>query len=220
MNNSITTTAQLQSMMASMAETTTILDPDADILVILRNPKRIQPLVFCKESDFSEPESSELESNGIEWYFQSSSKRLASASPRFEKMMNGPWREATEVHAVEVACLVDYIGCYEVIKHYASIWIRHLEDKVPESYNDELFLWICIAGVFHESAIFKRCTRTAILGHHDGIDMPGLPILPEISDEITRLQISHLDKIFDHIYGRLDDLATGLECCFTCDAGE
>ncbi|KAI0413416.1 hypothetical protein F5X98DRAFT_285550 [Xylaria grammica] len=119
---------------------------------------------------------------------------------------------------VEVARIVDYIKCHEVVGLHASLWIRHLEDKIPVSYNSELLLWICIAGVFRDNRIFKRCTRVAIVGNHNGIATLGLPILPEISDEINRRRVHHLDDIFASVYGLVDRLTKRTRCDFGCDA--
>ncbi|KAI0861571.1 hypothetical protein F4860DRAFT_164271 [Xylaria cubensis] len=271
-----------------MAEPDVVLDPDGDLLVILRNPSNI-PDIYVKhqpqswesesESEVSIADSWGLEAtkaNGeedaqsthsthsdmsvppSEVEFLVSSKHLSLASSHVRRMLNGPWLEATEIHAdglrhwvvegfdtdamtivlsimhnrhdkvpqtvrldmlVEIARIVDYVGCYDVMVLYAKThWISALLNDFPNSYNVELMLWTCIAGVFREGVIFRECTRLAILGCHSGIPTLGLPILPEISDEIDRLRVHYLDEIFQLVYRMLDELTTKNLCTPQCDA--
>ncbi|KAI0112524.1 hypothetical protein GGR51DRAFT_44502 [Nemania sp. FL0031] len=119
---------------------------------------------------------------------------------------------------VEVARIVDCMKCHEVIAVYANRWIDDLEPGITKSYNAELLLWICIAGVFRKRDIFERCTRIAIFANHSGIATFGLPILPELSDEINRRRVYHLDQIFATVYKFIDDLSKGTKCRLRCDA--
>ncbi|KAJ8132763.1 hypothetical protein O1611_g864 [Lasiodiplodia mahajangana] len=118
----------------------------------------------------------------------------------------------------ELARIVDYMQCLEVITVYANRWIDALEHQITESYNSELLLWICIAGVFRRRVIFERCTRVAIFGNHSGIATFGLPILPAIKEEINRRRTHHLDKIFTAVYDLMDHLGKGTRCCLSCDS--
>ncbi|KAI1737649.1 hypothetical protein F4680DRAFT_468159 [Xylaria scruposa] len=259
-----------------MSKPDVVLDPDGDLLVILRNPSSI--FDSHPELEPSEPESESDTAIGSDstedpehidhpdWLFKASSKHLSLACPRFKKMMDGPWLEATQVHEdglrhwvvegfdvfpmfyvlciihgkhrqvplrglccdvpstvelnmlVELSRIVDYIECHEVIELFADNWIRGLEINVPKSYNTELIFWICIAGVFGKDEIFKRCTRLAIVESHSGIPTFGLPILPDISDEIDRRRISCLDRIFARVYDTVNDLTTKDICSPKCDA--
>ncbi|KAJ2973211.1 hypothetical protein NUW58_g8992 [Xylaria curta] len=89
--------------------------------------------------------------------------------------------ETLELHELlEVARVVDYMKCQEAMEFYSHIWIHHLRHTIPKSYNCELLLWICIAGVFWDLKIFSRCTRVAVLENARGIPTLGLPVLPEI----------------------------------------
>ncbi|KAI3322450.1 hypothetical protein HD806DRAFT_125188 [Xylariaceae sp. AK1471] len=98
-----------------MAERSTIIDPDGDILVILSDPSSISDAVIEPEPvrpEPAEPEATITEPGNDEeaqpepseapapeeWQFKASSKHLALASTRFKKMMDGPWREANEIH--------------------------------------------------------------------------------------------------------------------------
>ncbi|KAI0456916.1 hypothetical protein F5B21DRAFT_118768 [Xylaria acuta] len=119
---------------------------------------------------------------------------------------------------VEIARIVDYIECYEIMGYFAGIWIHHLEDDVPVSYNTELLLWICVAGVFRSDKVFERCTRVAIIESHSGIPTLGLPILPGIGDEINLRRERCLDSIFAHVYNVVNELTTKTICSLKCDA--
>ncbi|KAI8953470.1 hypothetical protein F4801DRAFT_117097 [Xylaria longipes] len=119
---------------------------------------------------------------------------------------------------VEIARIVDYLECYEVMEFFASTWISGLAKDIPVSYNTELLLWICVAGVFRKEEIFNRCTRLVIIENHSGIPTLGLPILPEISDEIDRRRKRHLDEIFGFVHRMKDQLTTKNTCSWNCDA--
>ncbi|KAI0545278.1 hypothetical protein F4679DRAFT_483392 [Xylaria curta] len=119
---------------------------------------------------------------------------------------------------VEIARIVDYVECYEVMKFFASVWIGVLKKDIPVSYGADLLSWICVAGVFREREIFKECTRLAIVQSHSGVPTFGLPILPEISDEIDRLRVHYLDEIFQFAYRLVDELTSKNSCSSNCNA--
>ncbi|KAI3342223.1 hypothetical protein F4824DRAFT_511972 [Ustulina deusta] len=106
-----------------MGQNQSVLDPDGDLLVILCNPSSTTGLCEDPESSslgtaavvgsYSDSDSdcdihidihkeAELTPPGSEvpseWHCKVSSKHLALASPYFKAMLNGPWREATEIH--------------------------------------------------------------------------------------------------------------------------
>jgi hypothetical protein len=100
-----------------MAEKRKIIDPDGDLLVILREPSTISSwsveadpvslepvgpetsdvITEPNNNEEAQPELSEAP-DPEEWHFKASSKHLALASTHFKKMMDGPWREAHEIH--------------------------------------------------------------------------------------------------------------------------
>ncbi|KAI0439103.1 hypothetical protein F4803DRAFT_554392 [Xylaria telfairii] len=252
-----------------------ILDPNGEILVILRNSSSM--FNSDEESALQEPlqepasdsetrtsaelnshESSELSDVSNDRVYRCSLRHLSLSCPRVERMMDGPWREARKIHEdnlhhwvvegfdvqamtivlslihhkyslvpktvdldllVEIARIVDYIGCSEVVKDRASsVWIPALKDSIPRSYGAELMLWICVSGVFCEERIFRNCTRVAIRESHSGIPTLGLPILPEIAGEIDRCKERLLDQIFDAIDSFIEELSTTLVCNMRCDS--
>ncbi|KAI0545279.1 hypothetical protein F4679DRAFT_483391 [Xylaria curta] len=279
-----------------MAEPDVVLDPDGDLLVILRDPSNI-PWVYDepqsseskRESGVSMAYSSGLreaidaiwcDEEGVpsthstysthsnmsvplawlsEVKFLVSSKHLSLASLHVRLVLSGPWLEATKTHddglrhwvvegfdanamsivlgimhnrhdnvpkavqldmLVEIARIVDYVGCYDVMVLYAkTLWIPSLKPPILDSSDIELMLWICIAGVFREKDIFKECTRLAILGYQSDIPTLGLPILPEISDEMNRSRESSIDKLFTFIDDLVNRLTRGeTRCSLECDA--
>ncbi|KAI1737650.1 hypothetical protein F4680DRAFT_450910 [Xylaria scruposa] len=274
-----------------MAEPKVILDPDGDLLVILRNPS---------PGDYDKPQSSELEGElGVPMAYSSavraamdaiwggeedvpsthstlldmptplawllevkflvSSKHLSLASIHARLMLSGPWLEATQVHddglrhwviegfdanamsivlsimhnrhdnvpktvqlemLVEIARIVDYVGCYDAMVLYAkTLWIPSLKPPILDLSGTEIMLWICVAGVFREEEIFKECTRLAILGCDNDIPTLGLPILPEISEEINRCRERSIDELFTLIDDLVDRLTKGeTRCSLECDS--
>lgn len=80
----------------------------------------------------------------------------------------------------EVARVVDYLQCYEVMGLYSTCWISHLQKLIPSNYNSKLLLWIFIARAFRNEAIFGTCTRIAILAVRSQIANTSLPLLPQI----------------------------------------
>ncbi|KAI0206841.1 hypothetical protein F4808DRAFT_466782 [Astrocystis sublimbata] len=110
---------------------------------------------------------------------------------------------------VEIARVVDYVGCGQVLQYHASkFWIPHLRSSIPKTFNVELIFWICISGVFKDEKIFQDCTYTAIVKSHSGIPCLGLPILPQISTVIEHRKIECLDAVFTNTFGLLHELTT------------
>ncbi|KAI0537124.1 hypothetical protein GGR58DRAFT_502467 [Xylaria digitata] len=115
----------------------------------------------------------------------------------------------------DVARVANFFGCHEIMQLYTSSWIHHLKDEFPESYDDKLLAWICIAGTFHETEVFKRCTRQAIL--EDRNDYHILPP-PQVVDDIAQRRISGLNKIFEHLYEFVDNVIRSTLCSLEGDA--
>ncbi|KAI1355165.1 hypothetical protein F5Y01DRAFT_328029 [Xylaria sp. FL0043] len=84
---------------------------------------------------------------------------------------------------LEIARVVDYLGCFEVMSFYTSTWVRHIESEIPAKSTVKLLHWICIAAIFRENAVFKRCTRTVMIESRTEIPSLGLPVLSMISGE-------------------------------------
>ena len=81
----------------------------------------------------------------------------------------------------EMAHMVDYYDCTEVVEPYSAVWIRHLKENkvVPREYGKDLVMWLCIAWIFCEEEIFKTTTWVAMLECRSEMQTMGLPV-PEI----------------------------------------
>ncbi|KAI0812021.1 hypothetical protein GGR55DRAFT_608505 [Xylaria sp. FL0064] len=119
---------------------------------------------------------------------------------------------------LEIARVVDYLGCFEVMSFYTSTWVRHIESEIPVKSTVKLLHWICIAAIFRENAVFKRCTRTVMIESRTEIPSLGLPVLGMISDEINRRRICFLTQIIQTIYNVKESITKKINCSFDCDA--
>ena len=81
----------------------------------------------------------------------------------------------------ELAHMVDYYDCAEVVEPYTVAWINHLKytEGVPKSYGMRLVLWLCVAWAFCEEDGFNVLTKEAIYQCRSDMQTMGLP-LPEI----------------------------------------
>ncbi|KAI1274618.1 hypothetical protein F5Y07DRAFT_213182 [Xylaria sp. FL0933] len=119
---------------------------------------------------------------------------------------------------LEVARVVDYLGCFEVMSFYTFTWVRHIESEIPTKSTVKLLHWICIAAIFRENEIFSRCTRTVMIESRTEIPSLGLPVLAMVSDEINRRRISFLTQIIQTIYNVKESITKKINCSFDCDA--
>lgn len=76
----------------------------------------------------------------------------------------------------EIAILVDYLKCHEVVEPFSDMWIENLESSITYIYSKKLIQWLCISTVFQRKDIFTNLTNTAILQANGLIETLGLPI--------------------------------------------
>lgn len=82
----------------------------------------------------------------------------------------------------KIAVLVDFYECEEAVEVFTELWIQHLRDNsaIPDSYNRDLMLWICVAQVFDLDQEFKQSTDVALKQSTETIRTLDLPIWPTI----------------------------------------
>lgn len=79
----------------------------------------------------------------------------------------------------QIARVVDYLDCHEVMELYASIWVNHLSNSTPGSSKEDWDSWISITGVFQNPTIFQSWTRVAIvekLNYPPSLELPILSL--------------------------------------------
>ncbi|KAI0537125.1 hypothetical protein GGR58DRAFT_358550 [Xylaria digitata] len=118
----------------------------------------------------------------------------------------------------QIARVVDYLSCHEVMELYASIWVAHLQGPTDSSSRADWDGWISVAGVFQNADIFKQWTRVAIIQKLNVPPSLELPILSQAYDAIDQRRQLHLGKIFAVIYDHMDRLIERKTCCVECDA--
>ncbi|KAI1302066.1 hypothetical protein F5Y03DRAFT_216802 [Xylaria venustula] len=118
----------------------------------------------------------------------------------------------------QIARVVDYLDCHEVMELYASIWVDHIADTAPTPSREDWDGWISIAGVFQNPLNFKKWTRVAIMQKLNYPPSLELPILSQVYELIDQRRQLHLDKIVSCVYGHIDRLSEQKGCSGECDA--
>ncbi|KAI0479654.1 hypothetical protein F4859DRAFT_513158 [Xylaria cf. heliscus] len=118
----------------------------------------------------------------------------------------------------QIARVVDYLDCHEVMELYASIWVDHLHDSTSGSSREDWDSWISITGVFQNPAIFQSWTRVAIVEKLNYPPSLELPLLSQAYDIIDQRRQLHLDKIISSVYDHVDRLSEQKTCSAECDA--
>ena len=77
---------------------------------------------------------------------------------------------------VQIAVIVDYYDCHEVVELFADCWIRELSHSLPEEYGRDLLLWLAVSWIFSQKALFKAMTEVAVRKSKGPVQTLGLPI--------------------------------------------
>ncbi|KAI1357953.1 hypothetical protein F5Y08DRAFT_322956 [Xylaria arbuscula] len=117
-----------------------------------------------------------------------------------------------------IARVVDHLECHEVMELYASIWMEHIGDPVPDPSQRDWDDWISVAGVFNSPEIFKSWTRVAIIKKLNCPPSLESPILLQAYGVINERRQLHLDKLVSCVYGHMDRLSEQRLCASECDA--
>ncbi|KAH7029903.1 uncharacterized protein B0I36DRAFT_412376 [Microdochium trichocladiopsis] len=98
-----------------------------------------------------------------------------------------------------IACVVDYYDCHEVVEPFVDQWIKALEPKPPTAYGRQCMLWMSISWVFLRETALISMAQLAVIGCRGHIDDMGLP-LPDVL--LRRIE----EKRIEMIEGLLLDL--------------
>lgn len=77
---------------------------------------------------------------------------------------------------VQIAVIVDYYDCHEVVELFADCWIRELSHSLPTEHGRDLLLWLAVSWVFSQKALFKTMTEVAVKKSKGPLQTLGLPI--------------------------------------------
>jgi hypothetical protein len=95
-------------------------------------------------------------------------------------------RSATVKKLTELAILVDYYQCHEVIEMLSDMWIGDLHRYVPRRSMEDVAQWLWISWVFQKDDIFKEKTWIAQSESDTAFRSFGLPIPDPIIGEDNR----------------------------------
>ncbi|KAK7994395.1 hypothetical protein PG991_015983 [Apiospora marii] len=116
-----------------------------------------------------------------------------------------------------IAVLVDYYGCHEVVELFAEKWATNVEGAIPKQYCRQLVLWLAVGHMFSRANAFLAATRSAIMYSTGPIQTLDLPIPQQVVDTIEqRRQVA-----VEGIIARLHDLTLYFseyrtKCSFEC----
>ncbi|KAF2690679.1 hypothetical protein K458DRAFT_326482 [Lentithecium fluviatile CBS 122367] len=121
------------------------------------------------------------------------------------------------VELAEMACLVDYYDCAEVVEVYSQGWINHLKKGLPGSYDRDAVLWMCIAWVFGVEEVFQWMTLVAQRECRGEMQTMGLPIPEAVVAAVEQSRQDYIARIMASIDEHLGKLLDGKAgCSFTC----
>lgn len=94
----------------------------------------------------------------------------------------------------ELAMLVDYFQCHEVVYLVSDLWVGALRKTVPSISTTDQFSgsmrdvakWIFISWVFRQADIFKKVTGVAQRSGYYALDTLGLAIPTAVKGECYR----------------------------------
>lgn len=78
-------------------------------------------------------------------------------------------RKLTLEMLTKIAVLVDYYDCKESVFIWTTIWIKNLDEKIPDTYSRDLILWLWVSWVFHSLPSSDRQRRLFYLGAPVGL---------------------------------------------------
>ncbi|KAI9375118.1 hypothetical protein BJX61DRAFT_495337 [Aspergillus egyptiacus] len=114
-------------------------------------------------------------------------------------------RKVTVRTLTDIAVLVDYYECYEVVGVYSDMWIDGLQGRLPTWLCQDAWSWLFISWVFHKGDIFQKITEVIQYNCSGFFDTRGLPIPPPIIEALDKRRIAYIATIL----AAIDDLFDG-----------
>jgi hypothetical protein len=85
-------------------------------------------------------------------------------------------RQVTLKTLSEIAALVDYYECHEVVDMMSGVWVNGFLLQMPAAFGTDIILWIFISWVFQQPYQFTLATKIATEQSNQRIDPGDLPI--------------------------------------------
>ncbi|KAH7152735.1 hypothetical protein EDB81DRAFT_841176 [Dactylonectria macrodidyma] len=140
-------------------------------------------------------------------------------------IVHGHHREVPKYLSLEllthVSMIVGYYQCQEVTQVFAENWAKRVELWLPRTYGEESTLMLIVSWVFSRVDVFEKMSKLALTSSEGLITTPGLfmPVPEHIFAEIEEQRKLELGRIFEALYGLLDDPEdTGPGCSFECSS--
>ncbi|RDW61716.1 uncharacterized protein DSM5745_10388 [Aspergillus mulundensis] len=113
---------------------------------------------------------------------------------------------------VDIAILVDFYECYEVVGVISDMWINDLLESHPLAYNDDVHSWLFISWVFARKEIFSKITQIMQVSSTEAIDSAGLLIPGVIIDQLNEGRNEGINRIIEFLHSLYSSLATNGKC--------
>ena len=76
----------------------------------------------------------------------------------------------------EIAILVDYLNCHEVVEPFSDLWLKYFQGCHYFVDSKEFIQWICISVVFNRETLLSVLTDAAVRQARGPVKTLGLPI--------------------------------------------
>ena len=77
---------------------------------------------------------------------------------------------------VQIAAIVDYYDCHEVLELSVEMWLQNLEGQLPTGPDRSLFQWLYASYVFRRADIFEKSTKIAVEQTRGKLPTSSVPI--------------------------------------------
>ncbi|CEL06506.1 hypothetical protein ASPCAL09682 [Aspergillus calidoustus] len=127
-------------------------------------------------------------------------------------------RKLTLEMLAKVAELTDYYQCRETVSIWEDIWVRGLEETMPETYCRDLFLWIWVSYFFNMRDSLREATSRAMsLGEGR---MGNLGLIPDrVINAMIYIRCASIERVLDKLYHTQEALLSGSRGCdFECSS--
>ncbi|KAH7302887.1 hypothetical protein B0I35DRAFT_365877 [Stachybotrys elegans] len=112
----------------------------------------------------------------------------------------------------QMAIIVNYYLCHEVVAFVVDIRIARLSTKLPTQFGDDSITWMFISQVFSNRRIWTSMATMAVQ-NSSGIIETDLPIPLSTLEHINLERRKIIDKLYNGLYDLVDRLLAGKEGC-------
>ncbi|KAH7273193.1 hypothetical protein MRS44_003691 [Fusarium solani] len=121
--------------------------------------------------------------------------------------------KAVDLNMLEqIALLVDYYQCHEIVEVFADKWVAAHRDAIPQEYSKSCLSWMFVAWVFSANDLFNSMVSVSVK-HSRSPVQTNLPIPNTILEKVESRRQSLIDQIIDNLYGMLESLWATTDGC-------